>query len=132
MLVEVLYLLVNEKSFNFGWQNLVVPNVKQSWTNNGARFYQRDAGKTWETHDGHEYIHILAQINVSLWLKWKKIVLLFICSHSGLRHKIKNISHLQHVQILNKGGKFLENCGGALVGEDNKIILISSTVDNVY
>ena len=61
-----------------------------------------------ETHDGHENIHILAQINVSLWLKWKKIVLLFICSHSGLRHKINNISYSQHVQILNKGGKFLE------------------------
>ena len=53
MLVEVLYLLVTENSFNFDWQNLVVPNVKQSWTNNGARLYQRDAGNTWETHDGH-------------------------------------------------------------------------------
>lgn len=31
-----------------------------------------------------------------------------------------------------KGVSFLRNCGGALVGEDNKIILISSTVDNVY
>ena len=30
MLVEVLYLLVTENSFNFGWQNFVVPNVKQS------------------------------------------------------------------------------------------------------
>ena len=30
MLVEVLYLLVTENSFNFGWQNLVIPNVKQS------------------------------------------------------------------------------------------------------
>ena len=60
----------------------------------------------------------------------EKIVLLFICSHSGLRHKIKNISHSQHVQI--KGVSFLRNFGGALVGEDNKVILISSTVDNVY
>lgn len=77
MLVEVLYLPVTENSFNFDWQNLVVPNVKQSWTNNGARFYQRDAGNTWETHDGHENIHILAQINVSLWLKWKKNCITF-------------------------------------------------------
>ena len=77
MLVEVLYLPVTENSFNFDWQNLVVPNVKQSWTNNGARFYQRDAGNTWETHNGHENIYILAQINVSLWLKWKKNCITF-------------------------------------------------------
>lgn len=89
MLVEVLYLPVTENSFNFDWQNLVVPNVKQSWTNNGARFYQRDAGNTWETHDGHENIHILAQINVSLWLKWKKLYCFLFAPILGYDTKLK-------------------------------------------
>ena len=132
MLVEVLYLLVTENSFNFGWQNLVVPNVKQSWTNNGARFYQRDAGNTWDTWWTWKYTYSCANKCESLAKMEKKLYYFLFVPISGCDTKL-TISLIHNMfKYWIKGVSFLRNCGGSLVGEDNKVILISSTVDNVY
>lgn len=54
-----------------------------------AHAYTRGMPGILEIHDGHENIHILAQINVSLWLKWKKLYCFLFAPILGYDTKLK-------------------------------------------